>query len=173
MKKMVMIVAMMLLGLTSVFAAAGNAKVEIASIFTMSAGSFPTDGTPQVIVANTAISDFAVVSGLEVNDNSLLGWNITVDGGGVLDHATNGTTIAYTLEMAYVSGDLGTDLTLAPALGTALTLGADAIQATGASATTATEAYTFNILMNIAAAASENKTVGVYTEALTLTLVAD
>ena len=173
MKKMVMIVAMMLLGLTSVFAIAGDAEVEIASTNALTGGAFSTDGAAQAITAGTLIQDILVVDDLVVNDNSLLGWTLgVVATNGTLDCAATGQTIAYTMQIANISGTLGTGLTQAPAAGADITLGATAISPTG-TASTPTVGYTFDIVMDVAAAASADKLVGVYVETLTITLSAD
>ncbi|MBN2789883.1 MAG: hypothetical protein JXR69_06815 [Candidatus Delongbacteria bacterium] len=176
MKKMVMIVAMMLLGLTNVFAISGDAEVSIASTFAFSGGTFPTDGNASALTVGADVTDLTVVSGLTVNDNSELGWTMSIDGSEVLtcaDH-TPDQTIAYTMQIANVSGTLGTGLTLAPAAGADLTFvsGTATISPTG-TATTPTVDYSFDLVMDIASAAHSTKLVGTYVETLTITLAAD
>ena len=175
MKKMVIIVAMMLLGLTSVFAIAGDAEVEIASTNALTGtGTFSTDGFAQAIVAGTLIEDILVVDELIVNDNSLLGWTLgVVATNGTLNCTATSQTIAYTMQMANVSGTLGTGLDNSTLeAGADITLGANAISP-GGTASTPTVDYTFDIVMDVAGAASANKLIGVYVETLTIELSAD
>ena len=174
MKRITMTVAMMLLGcFASIFAIAGDAEVEIASTNALTCETIPTDFAAQLIVANVDQLDILVVDDLVVNDNSLLGWTLgVVATNGTLNCAATSQTIAYTMQIANVSGTLGTGLTLAPASGADITLGATAISPTG-TASTPTVDYTFDIVMDVAAAASANKLVGTYVETLTITLSAD
>ncbi|NOR45846.1 MAG: hypothetical protein GQ534_09700 [Candidatus Delongbacteria bacterium] len=176
MKKMVMIVAMMLLGLTSVFAIAGDAEVSIASTFAMTGGTFPTDGSASALTVGADVTDLVVATGMTINDNSVAGWTMTVAGSAtnVLTCAANSQTIAYSMQIENVSGTLGTGLTLSPAINTDLTFaaGSTAISPTG-TASTPTVDYTFDLAMSIASAAHSTKLVGTYVETLTITLAAD
>ena len=175
MKKMVMIAAMMLLGLTSVFA--GDAQVSIASTHALTDGTFPTSGAAFGLTVGDDKIGLVVVQDLVVNNNSEDGWtlNLTGTGTGVLTCADHAQTIPYTLEMAFTSGTLGSGLVLAPALGSdiAFVAGAATVVAGTASATTPTVDYTFNLVMDILATDHDDNLMGTYTETLTITLAAD
>lgn len=176
MKKIVMLIAMLLLGATSVFAISGDAEVSIASTSAFTGGTFPTDGSPSALTVGADVTDLTVVSGLVVNDNTEAGWTMTVSGTEVLtcsDH-TPAQTIPYTMQINNVSGTLGTGLTLSPAAGTDLTfVSGDATISPTGTATTPTVDYTFDLVIDIASADHSTKLVGTYVETLTITWAAD
>ena len=177
-----------LLGSISIVLAAltdsGEVAANLALTTALTPAAYPTrtsGGTPVSITAGSGTTDTTVVSGIAITDNSIGGWTLTVtttEGSGgqaMLENRTdNATKINYTLEIGNVSGTLGTGLTLSPTVGTALTFsGTDAtISPTGA-ATTATSAYTFDLLMTIANGDTTGKLAGDYGDTLTLTLASD
>jgi hypothetical protein len=160
----------------------GEIAANIAPATSLTAASYPTrtgGGTPVTISDGVGCTDALVVDSIVINDNSILGWTLTVttaNGAGAqarLLNAANNTTIDYSLEIGNVSGipGLGTGLTLSPIVGVALTFGGgDALITATGTATTATTNYEFELLMTITAGATVGKTTGDYVDTLTLTL---
>ena len=181
----VLFCGILLLGASTLLAVltdGGQVAANIAKTTSLTAASYPTriGGTPVVISAGAGASDQLVVDNIVITDNSIAGWTLTVttvNGGGGqarLLNATNSTTIDYSLEIANVSGTLGTGLTLSPAEGVDLTfLGAVATISPTGTATTATSNYQFDLLMTITNGATTGKLAGNYVDTLNLTLSSD
>lgn len=141
-----------------------------------------TTGTPVSISSGVGCTTVNVVTGIELKDKSINGWTLTITStNGIstqprLQHVLNGTTIDYSLEINNITGTLANGLTQSPAANTTLVFNANStiISPTGTPLKNArTLAYTFDLRMSIANAATIGKLAGNYTDQLTLILASD
>lgn len=164
-------------GAFAVLTSNGQIAANVASTTDFTAPSYPSavGASPIAITDGTGVTDALVVNDIVITDNSVAGWTLTVDQtSGNLVHTVNSATVPYSLAIGGVSGTLGTGLTLAPTVGTALTFTAlsSTISATG-TATTATSGYTFDLLMTIAGLDTAGLLAGNYVETITLALASN
>ncbi|MBU4486208.1 MAG: hypothetical protein KKD38_04710 [Candidatus Delongbacteria bacterium] len=167
----------------SIFIAA-MANIYATAINTMTVGGYPRDADPVPVSRGTGYPMIVFVSNVVVNNNSAGGWYITIDyvptvgsdAFGVLYNSlsTGYQWMYFETDIEYVSGTLGTGLTLEAPPGTEMSWWVAAYEQrirTLGTASTATVNYTFNIRVKIYDSYTTYVLAGLFSCYVTLTLI--